>query len=80
MFRDSFVMENYTPFHVVKFKQTYQTAKSTSPQKLGNTNGALHQVITNGIQLSCTVKRLAASSADVSRQNPMTMIHILFSK
>ena len=49
-------MENYTPFHVVKFKQTYQTTKSTSPQELRNANRTLCQVIANDIQLNATIE------------------------
>ena len=71
-------MENYTPFHVVKFKQTYQTTKSTSPQELRNANCTLRQVIANDIQLNATIETYSTSSADVSRQHVMSVIHILF--
>ena len=51
-------MENYTPFHVVKFKQTYQTTESASYQEHRDTDHALDQVITNNIQWHPTIKNL----------------------
>ena len=73
-------MENYTPFHVVKFKQTYQTTESTGSQERQDPDHALDQVITNNIQQDPMIKSLPTSSTNINCKDMMTLIYILFSK